>query len=188
MKLVKLGLASIIAAGALYAGTYKVDASHSNIGFKVKHLMISNVRGNFNDFSGSFEYDEATKTVKAIAGEVKTTSINTENEKRDNHLRADDFFDAAKFPTLTLKINKIVGDDAYGTLTIKGISKEVKFELDINGEVTDPWGNKRVGLEIEGEINRKDFGLNWHKALETGGVVVGDKVDLNFELEGILAK
>ncbi|WP_121628714.1 YceI family protein [Poseidonibacter antarcticus] len=188
MKLVKLGLASLLAAGALYAGTYKVDTSHSNLGFKVKHLMISSVRGNFNDFSGSFEYDEKTKTIKALSGEAQVSSINTENEKRDGHLKSADFFDAKKYPTLTFKLTKIDGDDAYGVLTMKGVSKDIKLDFENNGEITDPWGNKRVGLELEGKINRKDFGLNWNKALEAGGVVVGEEVKLTIELEGILAK
>ena len=187
-NIVKLGLASILSAGALYAGTYNVDASHSNVGFKVKHLMISNVNGNFNKFAGSFNYDEKTKTLKSLEGNIDVDSINTENEKRDGHLKSADFFDASKYPTLTFKLNKIDDDKAYGTLTIKGISKKIELDFENNGTVTDPWGNKRVGLELNGKINRKDYGLNWNKALEAGGVVVGEKVKFNIELEGILAK
>jgi len=188
MKLIKVGLASIIAAGALYAGTYNIDASHSNVGFKVKHLMISNVRGNFEKFSGSFEYDEKSGKIKSIDGTVVVDSINTNNAKRDAHLKNADFFDAEKYPNITFKVDKIEGEKAYGKLTMRGVTKDVVFEVEKTGAVTDPWGNQKVGLEIEGEINRKDYGLNWNKALETGGVVVGEKVEINVELEGVLAK
>ncbi len=188
MKLIKIGLASIIAAGALYAGTYKVDASHSNVGFKVKHLMISNVRGNFEKFSGSFEYDEKTGTVKSIDGTVEVDSINTDNKKRDGHLKSADFFDAVNHSQITFKVNKIEDEKAYGKFTMRGVTKDVVFDIEKTGEIVDPWGNKRVGLEIEGKVNRKDYGLNWNKALEAGGVMVGEDVKINVELEGVLAK
>jgi len=187
-KLVKLGLASILSAGALYAGTYNVDASHSNVGFKVKHLMISNVSGKFNTFTGKINYDEKTNTLKALEGKVEINSIDTDNKKRDGHLKSADFFDASKYPTLTFKLDKIDDDKAYGVLTIKGVSKNIELDFENNGTVKDPWGNQRVGLELSGKINRKDYGLNWNKTLEAGGVVVGEKVKLNIELEGILAK
>lgn len=187
-KLVKLGLVSILASTALFAGTYNVDTSHSNVGFKVKHLMISNVTGNFNKFAGSFEYDEKTNTIKSLSGEIDVNSINTENEKRDGHLKSADFFDAANYPSLTFKLEKISDDKAYGVLTIRGVSKNIELDFENNGSVVDPWGNKRVGLELSGKINRKDFGLNWNKTLEAGGVVVSETVKLNIELEGILAK
>jgi len=188
MKIVKLGLISILTAGALFAGTYNVDQSHSNVGFKVKHLMISNVTGKFDNFNGSFEYDEKTNTLKSLVGKVDATSINTENKKRDGHLKSADFFDTANYPELTFTLEKVDGDIAYGKLTIRGVTKNVKLELENNGTVVDPWGNKRVGLELNGKINRKDFGLNWNKALEAGGVVVSETIKLNIELEGILAK
>jgi polyisoprenoid-binding protein YceI len=188
MKLSKLALVSIIAASTLFGGTYNLDKSHSNVGFKVKHLMITNVSGNFKNFSGSFEYDEKTKTLKSLTGNIETNSINTENKKRDDHLKSADFFDAINHPKLTFKLEKIVNDEAHGVLTIKGISKNIVLDFENNGMVKDPWGNTRVGLELNGKINRKDYGLNWNKALEAGGVVVGEKVKLNIEIEGILAK
>ena len=188
MKLVKLGLASVLTATALFAGTYNVDASHSNIGFKVKHLMISNVTGKFDKFNGSFEYDEKTNTLKTLTGNVEVSSINTENEKRDAHLKSADFFDASKNPKLTFKLDKIDGDTAYGKLTLRGVTKDVELDYEYNGAAIDPWGNKRVGLELTGKINRKDYGLNWNKGLEAGGVLVGEDVKLIIELEGILAK
>ncbi len=188
MKFLKLGLASLVASSALFAGTYNVDASHSNVGFKVKHLMISNVSGKFDKFSGKFEYDEKTKTLKGLAGEVSVASINTEDAKRDAHLKSVDFFDEANNPTLTYKLDKVEGDTAYGKLTIRGVTKDVKLDLENNGTAIDPWGNTRVALALTGQINRTDFGLNWNKALEAGGVLVDETVKLNVEVEGILAK
>lgn len=188
MKVLKLGLLSVVVASSLFAGTYNVDASHSNVGFKIKHMMISNVKGQFDTFSGVIEYDEKSKTFKAIDGKVTTTSINTANEKRDNHLRSADLFDVAKYPEMTYTLSKLEGDKAYGTLTMKGISKEVVFELENNGVIKDPWGNQRVGLALSGKINRKDFGITWNQVLEAGGVAVGEEVKLDIELEGVLAQ
>ncbi len=187
-KLFTLGLTSILTAGALYAGTYNVDKSHSNIGFKVKHLMISNVTGKFDTFTGTIEYDEKTNTVTGLSGNIIVDSINTANKKRDDHLKSPDFFDAKNHPNLTFKLDTIKDDKAYGVLTMRGVSKNVALDIELNGTVTDPWGNKRVGLELEGKVNRTDYGLNWNKALEAGGIVVGEKVKLLIELEGILAK
>ena len=188
MNLVKLGLASILATAALYAGTYNVDTSHSNVGFKVKHLMISNVTGKFDKFSGSFNYDEKTNTLKTLTGNIEVSSINTENEKRDAHLKSADFFDAKNHPKLTFRLDKVEEDIAFGKLTLRGVTKDVKLDFENNGTVVDPWGNTRVGLELTGKINRKDYGLNWNKGLEAGGVLVGETVKLTIELEGILAK
>ncbi|WP_421715773.1 YceI family protein [Arcobacter arenosus] len=188
MKLIKLGMASILAAGALYAGTYNVDASHSNVGFKVKHLMISNVTGKFDKFSGSFEFDEKSGKVTSVDGTVEVASINTDNEKRDGHLKSADFFDAGKYPTITFKVNKIEDEKAYGKFTMRGVTKDVEFDIENTATVTDPWGNKRVGVEISGKVNRKDYGVNWNKALEAGGVVVDETVKIIVELEGIEAK
>ncbi len=188
MKLIKLGMASILAAGALYAGTYNVDASHSNVGFKVKHLMISNVTGKFDKFNGSFEFDEKSGKVTSVDGTVEVASINTDNEKRDGHLKSADFFDAGKYPTITFKVDKIEDEKAYGKFTMRGVTKDVEFDIVNTATVTDPWGNKRVGVEISGKVNRKDYGVNWNKALEAGGVVVDETVKIIVELEGIEAK
>ncbi len=188
MKLIKLGIASLLTTGALYAGTYNVDVSHSNVGFKVKHLMISNVTGNFDKFNGSFEYDEKSGKVTSVNGVVDVASINTDNEKRDGHLKSTDFFDAEKYPTITFKVDKIDGNKAYGKFTMRGVTKDVAFDIENTGTITDPWGNKRVGVEISGKVNRKDYGVNWNKALEAGGVVVDENVKIIVELEGIEAK
>lgn len=188
MKLIKLGLASLLATGALFAGTFNVDKSHSNVGFKVKHLMITNVVGNFKDFSGTIEYDEKTKTLTSITGKVAVASINTENEKRDGHLKSDDFFSAKEFPYITFQSTKIEGDEVIGKFTMKGVTKEVKFELENNGTIVDHRGNTKVGLSLEGKINRKNYGVKYNKVLEAGGVAVGDKIKLTIDLEAILKK
>lgn len=186
MKLIKLGMASILAAGALYAGSYTVDPSHSNVKFKVKHLMISNVSGSFNQFEGKFEYDEKTNTLKSLSGKVDVSSINTDNEKRDKHLKSSDFFAVEKYPTITFDLTEVKGDKAYGKFTMRGVTKDVAFDLETAGAtITDPWGNIRTGLTITGEINRKDYGVNWNKALEAGGVVVSENVKIMIDLEGI---
>ncbi len=187
-KLIQLGLVSIITSGTLYAGSYNVDPVHSNVGFKVKHMMISNVKGEFNKFGGSFEYDEKTNTLKTFNGRIEVSSINTDNAKRDGHLKSEELFNAAKFPSIEFKLDKISGDKAFGSLTMKGVTKEVTLNFEDNGTVKDPWGNTRVGLALSGEINRKDYGISWNQVLEAGGVAVGETVKLDIEVEGILAK
>ena len=188
MKLVKLGLASILASGTLFAGTYNLDTSHSSVGFKVKHMMISNVVGKFDTFNGSFEYDEKTNTLKSLSGVVEVSSINTENAKRDKHLKASDFFAASKYPQITFTLSKVKDDKAYGVLTMRGVSKDVVLDLENNGSIKDPWGNTRVGLELTGKINRFDYGIKYNTILEAGGVAVGETVKLDIQIEGILAK
>lgn len=187
MKFLKLGLASLVASSALFAGSYNVDTSHSNVGFTVKHMMITNVTGKFNDVAGTFEYDERTNTLKALEGEIIVASIDTANEKRDTHLKADDIFDAVKFPKINFKITKIEDDSVYGDITIKDVTKNIKLSLENGGTITDPWGKQRAGFELEGKINRKDFGINWNTVLEAGGVAVSEEVKLKIAIEGILA-
>jgi polyisoprenoid-binding protein YceI len=188
MKMIKLIIASILAATTLMGATYNVDKAHTNVGFKVKHLMISNVSGRFDNFSGSFEYDAKTKTLKSLNGVVQVASINTENEKRDKHLRSSDFFDAKNYPQITFELTKVVNNEALGVLTMRGISKNVIFELENNGSIKDPWGNIRVGLSLTGKINRLDYGIEYNKILEVGGVMIGDMVKIIVDIEGIKAK
>ncbi len=188
MKLKMIAIA-LLSAGTLLAGTYNVDLDHSTVGFKVKHMMISNVTGEFKKFSGSFVYDDKHKRLEALSGVVDVNSIDTDNAKRDRHLKSPDFFDAAKFPQMTLSLIKVEGDTAYVKLTIHGITKEVKMDLETSGMVIkDPWGNTRTGLSLSGSINRLEYGLKWNDLMETGGMIVGDKVKMIIELEGILAK
>ncbi|MFA9373488.1 YceI family protein [Poseidonibacter sp.] len=188
MNIKKLTLASALLVSSLFAGTYNVDKSHSNMGFKVKHMMISNVSGSFDEFTGTFEYDEKTNTLTSLSGEINVESINTANEKRDTHLKEDELFSAKKFPKINFKLTKIDGEYAYGDITLKGITKNIKLELENGGTVKDPWGNERAAFALSGKINRKDFGITWNKVLETGGVAVGEIVKLDIEVEGIKAK
>ena len=125
----KLGLLSIFVASALFAGNYTIDTAHSNAGFTVKHMMVTNVKGSINDIAGTFEYDEKANALVKVEGELKVASIDTKNEKRDAHLREDDIMDAAKFPTITFKSTKVEGDKVYGDLTIKGVTKNIALDL-----------------------------------------------------------
>ena len=190
MKLVsKLALTAILTIGSLYGADYKVDVDHSDVGFKVKHMMISSVKGNFEKFSGTFSLDEKTKQFSSIEGTVYVASITTQNQKRDKHLKSADFFDVVKYPEMKIKLIKQNGDEAEVELTIKDVTKIITMELEeINGPVKDPWGNVRSAFELHGKINRKDFNINFHKLLETGSLLVGDTVKLNLVLEGTQIK
>lgn len=188
MKIARLGLVAILTAGALYAGNYNLDTAHSSVSFKVKHMMISNVKGSFDKFSGTFEYDENTQKITALTGMIETNSVNTANAKRDAHLKSADFFDAAIYPSINYVLSKVEDDKAYGKLTIHGVTKDVILDFENNGLAKDPWGNTKVGLAISGKINRKDFGLVYNSALETGGVLIGETVKLDIEIQGILVK
>ena len=188
MKILKLSLVSLAVSTALFAGTYNVDASHTNAGFTVKHMMITNVTGKFNDVAGAFEFDEKTNTLKSINGEIVVASINTANEKRDEHLKAEDMFDVAKFQKITFKSTKIEKDAVYGDFTMKGVTKNIKLDLETSSVIKDPWGKQRTGFSLNGKIKRSDFGIVWNKALETGGVAVSDEVKLAIDIEGVLAQ
>jgi len=190
MKVVQsLALTSMIGLGSLYGADYKVDTSHSDIGFKVKHMMISNVKGNFEKFSGSFSLDEKTKIFSKIEGSVEVATLTTQNEKRDGHLKSPDFFDVAKYPQMKFKLLEHRGDSVRVELSIKDVTKVVTMEVeDISGIVKDPWGNTRVAFEIKGEINRKEFHMNFSQLLETGGLLVDDRVKFDIVIEGIEVK
>ncbi|MDD5052997.1 MAG: YceI family protein [Sulfuricurvum sp.] len=178
----------LLSSASLFAGTYTIDTEHSSVGFKVKHMMISDVSGKFDKFSGSADYDEKTKSLNALIGKIDVNSINTSNEKRDAHLKSPDLFDTKAFPEMTFVLDQVKGDKAYGKLTMHGVTKNIVLNLENNGIVKDPWGNQRLGLELSGNLNRKDYGINWNKTLETGGIVVGEIVKLDIMLEGLLNK
>ena len=156
---------------------WTIDPTHTEVGFKVKHMMFTNVKGNFDN-----DLKEAN-----LQFEAKVNSIFTNNTDRDNHLKSADFFDAEQYPTLNFKSTKIEGDgneyQITGDLTIKGITKPVTLNAEFSGLMTDPWGNTKVGINLDGKINRKDFGLTYNAALETGGVLVGEDVKLNAEIQ-----
>jgi polyisoprenoid-binding protein YceI len=174
---------AVLLTGMLNAAPYDVDIAHSSVGFKIKHLMISNVKGNFAEFSGS--YDLEGGKLKALDGSIKASSIDTGIDKRDTHLKSADFFDVAKFPDITFKMTSFSGEKLTGDLTIHGVTKSVTLESEVSGTIKDPWGKTRSSISLNGTINRSDYGLTWNKALEAGGVVVGDEVKLSIELEGI---
>ena len=155
-----------------------IDQAHSEIGFKVKHLMISTVKGNFTTFSGGVEEDGS------VSISMNVNSINTSNTDRDNHLKSADFFNSEEFPTIDF-VGKMTEDmnTVTGEITIKGVTKEVTLDVDYNGMSVDPWGNTKHGWEITGSINRGDFGLTWNAPLETGGVLVSEEVKLSMDIQ-----
>ena len=172
--------------------TWSFDTVHSSIGFSVRHLMISKVRGHFGKWSGTFDYDESDPTRSKLAVRIDAASIDTREEKRDAHLRSPDFLDAEKFPEIAFtstRIERAGGDDFVvdGDLTIHGVTRPVQLKVEGLGRTKDPWGGERVGFSATTGINRKEFGLAWNVALETGGVLVGEKIDINIEIEAVRA-
>ena len=167
---------------------WNIDPIHSEIGFKVKHLMVANVRGSFKEFDASIYTTEEDFLSAEIDFWINPASITTGNEKRDAHLRSADFFDAENFKEINFNGNTFekISEDSYalyGDLTIRGIKKQIKLNVEFGGVVKDPWGNHKAVFNINGKINRKDWGLNWNAALETGGVLVSDDVWINCELQ-----
>jgi polyisoprenoid-binding protein YceI len=189
-------LLSMLALGAaLVAGdtvkanpvAWTVDPAHSEVSFRVRHLT-GRVRGHFKEFSTSLMADPAQLTTGSVSVEVKTASVNTENEKRDTHLRGPDFFDVEKFPVMTFKSTKVEsnGKDLAlsGDLTIRGVTKPVVLKGTFNGKVVDPWGKERLGFEVSTTIDRRDFGLVWNKLVE-GSSLVGDEVTIDIAIEAV---
>lgn len=163
-----------------------LDATHSELVFKVKHLMITNVKGEFRKFSAKIDGPDFTKAPVTV--EIDAASIFTNEDQRDGHLRSADFFDVEKYPTLSFKSASMtqVKDDQYvlkGILTIKNVSKEVVLDVEFGGVQKDPWGNEKAGFSLSGKINRQEFGLTWNAALETGGVLVSDEVKISAEVQ-----
>ena len=168
--------------------TYKIDVDHSDIMFKVKHLMISTATGIFKKFDATLEIDEKDLTKATVTFEADVDSVDTKNDQRDAHLKSDDFFNAEQFPKLTFKSTSIqkTGDEEYkltGNLTIRDITKPVELKVEYNGSTKDPWGQERMGFEISGKINRKEYGLKWSAVTEAGGLVVSDDVRLALNVE-----
>jgi polyisoprenoid-binding protein YceI len=168
--------------------SWVIDPTHSEVSFKVKHLMISNVKGIFKDFEAQVATVGNDFSTADINFTLKPASIDTGSPDRDAHLKSADFFDVENFAEMKFKANSFVSkdDENYtleGDLTIKGVSRSVKLDVEFGGLVTDPWGNEKAGFTINGKINRKDWGLNWNAALEAGGVLVGEEVRISIELE-----
>jgi len=186
-------LALLLIPSLVFASTWNIDSDHSSTGFKVRHLMVSNVKGTFGKVQGVVNVDDQDITRSNVSVTIDTASIDTGVAKRDTHLRSPDFLDVAKFPTMTFVSTRVEkngnGLKVTGNLTLHGVTRPVV--LDVEGpsaQSKDPWGNFRRGASASAMINRKDFGLTWNKALETGGVVVGEEVTINIEVEMVKAK
>jgi len=188
-KAILTALALVLGFGtAMAQGTYAIDTVHSNVVFKVRHL-VSKVSGEFTDFDGAIVADFGTLDSSSVEFTVKTASIDTKNERRDGHLRSPDFFDVEKYPEITFKSSKItkVDDDTFavaGTMTMRGVSKEITLMVDFLGEMS-AMGGTRAGYELTTTLNRKDYGVSWNRALDTGGFVLGDEVEVTVNLEVI---
>jgi polyisoprenoid-binding protein YceI len=172
------------------AGEYSVDPTHSRIGFVARHAMVTKVRGSFNEFAGSGTFDAGNPADSNLQLTIQAASIDTRNADRDAHLRSNDFFDMETHPEITFVSTSVdpSGDDTYrvtGDLTIKGVTKPVTVDFEYTGTAVDPYGNLRIGLDGTTVVNRKDWGVNWNTALEAGGVLVSEKVTLEFEVSAI---
>jgi polyisoprenoid-binding protein YceI len=177
-------------AATAHATTWKVDVAHTNVGFSVSHLFTS-VHGRFDDFDGTIQFDPEKPEATVVRGTIEATSINTNNEKRDRHLRSSDFFYVEKYPTLSFEstgVRDVSGKQGKleGGLTIRGVTRPVVIDAAFLGQGTDPWGNVRAGFTATLTINRSDFGLNWNELLETGGWLVGDEVEIRIDAEGLI--
>ncbi|MEW2047199.1 YceI family protein [Streptomyces sp. NBC_00377] len=175
---------------AALTGDYTIDPSHSTFGFVARHAMVTNVKGKFNDFTGSLHLDGTDPSKSSASIDVTMDSIDTGSADRDGHLKTADFFKTDEFPTMTFRSTSVqaLGGDDYritGDLTILGVTKPLTIDLEFNGAAKDPFGNERVGFEGKAEILRSAWGLTWNAALETGGVLVSDKIKLNFDISAI---
>jgi len=185
--------AVLILAGSASADTWHFDKPHSSAGFTVRHMVIAKVNGEFKDFEGTINFDGKDVESGSVDVTIQVASIDTENEKRDNHLRSADFFDVEKYPLMTFKSKKIEKDEdsnykMTGDLTIRDVTKEVTLEVEFNGTIVDPWGATRAGFSAAGEIDRQDFGVKWNKPLESGGFLVSDLVNIKIEAELVKAE
>ncbi len=191
MKFNSLHLTGIVFISLMLPGraadVYRVDPVHSSVGFSVKHLVISTVKGKFTDFNGTFEVDHGT--LKAASGTVQTKSVDTGVAARDSDLRSPNFFDVAKYPTITFQSKRVEtqGDQTVlvGDYTMHGVTKELALPFTLTGPIKDPWGNSRIGFEAKAKVNRKEFGMMYNKILETGGLMVGDEVQIEINAEAV---
>ena len=185
-------LTVLITTGPALGATYSIDKAHSTVGFKIRHL-VGQVRGVFADFEGAFDFDEKNPSKSKGSVTIQTASINTQESKRDEHLKSVDFFDASKFPVMkfeSAKVSKKGKDELElaGNLTIRDVTKPVKLNVLMGGIAKDPWGNTRSGFSATAKINRKDFGIVWNKTLDAGGLLIGDEVFITIEIEAIEKK
>jgi polyisoprenoid-binding protein YceI len=183
-----LAVITLLFSSWVYASTWEIDPAHSSARFSIRHMMISNVQGEFGKVTGTVNWDEADVTKSTVETTIDATTINTHDPKRDEHLKSPEFFDVAKYPTITFKSTRVKKGGAdrlaiAGDLTIHGVTKPVTLDATYTNEVKDPWGNTRRGASARTKVNRKDFDLKWNKTLEGGGVLVGDEVDIALEVE-----
>ncbi|MFJ1655141.1 YceI family protein [Streptomyces sp. NPDC088337] len=182
--------AAVNPALAALTGEYTIDPSHSTLGFVARHAMVTNVKGKFNDFTGALHLDGTDPAASTASIDVRMDSIDTGSADRDGHLKSADFFRTEEFPQMTFRSTKAeaLGGDDYritGDLTILGVTKPLTIDLEFNGAAKDPFGNERVGFEGKAEILRSEWGLTWNAALETGGVLVSDKIKLSFDISAV---
>ena len=183
-----LGL-GLVLAGPAQAATYAVDPEHSSVTFKIRHLF-SNVKGQFNKFEGTVDYEPDKPELWTTSGRIEVTSIDTNESKRDQHLLSADFFDAAKNPTIEFQSTEVkgaMGNNAKleGVLKMHGVEKPIVLDVTVNGVGKDPWGNVRAAFSATTKLNRKDFGMNWNQTLDNGGFLVGEEVEISLEIEAI---
>jgi polyisoprenoid-binding protein YceI len=170
--------------------TWTIDPVHSIAEFAVRHMMVSTVKGRFRSMEGTLTLDEQHPERSSVVASIDVASIDTAEPDRDAHLRSDDFFNAERFPKMTFRSTRVemTGEgraNVYGELTIRDVTKEVVLDTELEGRTKDPWGNERIGFSATTELNRKEFGLRWNQVLETGGVVVGDRVKVNLHIEAV---
>jgi polyisoprenoid-binding protein YceI len=171
---------------------WNIDAAHSGINFSIRHMVVSKVRGRFASYSGVAKIDDDDITRSAVEVTIEASSIDTGTPQRDEHLKSADFFDVEKFPQLRFRSDRIekIEDDRYrvtGALTIRDVTREVSLDVEYGGRARDPWGNQRIGFVAKGAIDRKDYGLGWNQVLEAGGVLVGDRVTIELEVQAVKA-
>ena len=184
-------LACVLAAGIAWGDdVYQIDPAHSVVGFSIRHMVINNVKGSFNDFAGTIEYDGKDPLSLKASGTIQVKSVDTGIAGRDDHLRGADFFDVAKFPEITFQSERVEkqgeGYALIGKFTMHGVTKEIALPFTVNGPIADMQGKSRIGIESSLTLNRQDYGLNWSKALDNGGLVVGDEVKIELGMEAVL--
>lgn len=192
-RILILIFASALLAGSALAQSWTIDKTHSYVGFKVKHLVIATVKGQFNEFSGTINFDGKDFSKASVEVNIDPRTIDTQNDGRDKHLRSPDFFAADSLPEMKFVSTKVTpkGDNKFevvGNLTMRGKTLPVTLDCEFAGTIKDPWGNTKAGFSATGKINRQDWGVSWSKSLDAGGVVVSDEVELALEVEAAMAK
>ena len=187
-----IAMSAILVSTGAAADKFIIDKTHSSVQFSVSHMVISKIKGEFGDYTGSIVYDDKDITKSSVNVTIKVASIDTKDEKRDEHLRNTDFFDASTYPEITFKSKRVEksGDGfvAIGDLTMRGVTKEISMPFTVAGVITDPWGNTRMGASATLKLNRQDYGISFSQKLDNGGLMVGDNVDIEIEIEAVLAK